>query len=175
MKIHVQHKDIADALQFNVQVNIECYNSSKNIAASVISSDKNKIDDQVLADYLAFIDEAILEIEDHDLIVLEQSKSGSSQTSRYFTLADLDQNVCGTMKFVIFLRISNHVRTDNDEVLKWIREKRNNTAEKFKVKWKVREIIVNDSRFDDYDSAVEYVGECAEKYKQSLNKHHSNT
>lgn len=154
------------SINFNIAVELICYDST--IESSVISADKAKVDPQSLADYLAFIDEAVLELEDHDLIILEKSGSKSSLTSKYFTLADLEQNVIGDMKFVIFLRISNHLPTTDEDVLDWIRKKRKDTADKLKVKWKVRNIIVNNETFDDYDSAIEYIGYCAERYQKSI-------
>lgn len=154
----------------NLDVIVELDYEVQPIAASMISADKDNIDEQTLADYNAFINEAILELEDHDLIVLETSKSKSSETSKYFTLADLEQNVLGTMKFVIFLRISNHTPTEDEDVLQWIRERRESTTRKLGVKWKVRDIRVNNETFTNYDDAVAYVGECAGKYQQSLHR-----
>lgn len=154
----------------NINIVVELDYDVQPISSSMISADKNKVDAQTLADYEAFINEAILELEDHDLIILENSESESSKTSKYFTLADLEQNVLGTMKFVIFLRISNHSPTEDEDVLKWIRERRESSTKKLGVKWKVRDIRINDETFTNYDDAVEYVGECAERYQQSLHR-----
>ena len=164
-------KRLLRGYELNISIVVELDYDTEAVAASVISSDKNKIDEQALADYEAFINEVILELEDHDLIILEKSRSKSSETSRYFTLADLEQNVLGTMKFVIFLRVSDHPSTEDEDILQWIRERRESTTKKLGVKWKVRDIRVNDNTFTNYDDAVAYVGECAKRYQQSL--HHS--
>lgn len=164
-------KRLLRGYELNISIVVELDYDTEAVAASVISSDKNKIDEQALADYEAFINEVILELEDHDLIILEKSRSKSSETSRYFTLADLEQNVLGTMKFVIFLRVSDHPSTEDEDILQWIRERRESTTKKLGVKWKVRDIRVNDNIFTNYDDAVAYVGECAKRYQQSL--HHS--
>ena len=156
--------------ELNMDIIVELDRDVEQVAASMISADRDKIDAQTLADYHAFIAEAILELEDHNLIILEKSESKTSETSKYFTLADLEQNVLGTMKFVIFLRISNHSPTEDEDVLQWIRKRRESTTRKLGVKWKVRDIRINDEIFTNYDDAVAYIGECAEKYQQSLHR-----
>lgn len=154
----------------DINIVVELDYDVQPISSSMISADKDKVDEQTLADYESFINEAILELEDHDLIILERSESESSKTSRYFTLADLEQNVLGTMKFVIFLRISNHSPTEDEDVLQWIRDRRESSTKKLGVKWKVRDIRINDEIFTNYDDAVEYIGECAERYQKSLHR-----
>ena len=161
-------KRLLHPYELSIDIIVELDYDIEAVAASVISADKDKIDEQTLADYEAFINEAILELEDHDLIILERSNIKSSETSKYFTLTDLEQNVLGTMKFVIFLCVSNHPPTEDEDVLEWIRERRESTTKKLGVKWKVRDIRVNDTTFTNYDDAVAYVGKCAERYQQSL-------
>lgn len=166
MKRVLRYPILSTDFTLSIQVELECY--AESVAASMISPNKDEVDAQALSDYYAFIDEAVLEIEDHDLIILERSDSKSSKTSRYFTIADLEQNVCGTMKFVIFLRISNHTRTEDEDILRWIRDKRDTTAEYLGVKWKVRDVLVNNVQFANYDDAVEYIGKKAAEYSQTL-------
>ena len=164
-------------LNFDIKVELYPDYTNVDIAASkgeMISDVKEEVNPQALADYLAFVDEAKSILEDYDLMILEKSNSKSSDTSKYFTLADLEQNVIGTMKFVIFLRISNHEPTDDPETLEWIRQKREHTKEKYNVKWKVRNIIVNKKEFSDYDEAIDYIEECAEKYSNTLKRRPKN-
>lgn len=160
-------------LNLDIKVELCPDYTNVDIAAAkgeMISDIKDEINPQALADYLAFIDEAKSILEDYDLMIMGKSDSKSSDTSKYFTLADLEQNVVGTMKFVIFLRISNHEPTDDPETLEWIRQKRERTKEKYGVKWKVRNIIVNKKEFSDYDEAIDYIEECAERYSNTLKR-----
>lgn len=156
--------------QLEFDITIILYPELHEIAASVISSDPEEVDDQALADYHAFILESELILEDNELMLLEKSSSKSSPTSKYYTICDLEQNIVGSMKSVIFLRISNHGATDDADIKKWIRQQREKTAANYNVKWKVREVIVNNQTFKDYDDALDYMRECAKNYSQILKK-----
>ncbi len=128
-----------------------------------------EIDQQALGDYLAFVLEALSELDDAGLEVIEQHDSKSSETSKYFTLADEGQYKNGDMKYIIYLRISDHVLNLNKDQKKILKQKRIDDSSKLKVKWKVRQIMVNNEIFSTYDEAVEYVGKKALEYKNSLN------
>lgn len=127
-----------------------------------------EIDQQALGDYLAFILEALSELDDVGLEVIEQHDSKSSETSKYFTLADEDQYKNGTMKYIIYLRISDHVPNLSIDQKKLLKQKRDDDSSKLKVKWKVRQITVNNETFSTYDEAIKYVGKKALEYKSSL-------
>lgn len=139
------------------------------------------VDEQALADYNSFIEDTKAEIEDLDLEIIDSNKSKRSYTSRYFTIVDLDQYVQHTLRYLIFLRISDHTDADFGEdqisINKAVRERRNQIKERLskeqghKVIWKVKEVIVNGSRFASYDEAIEYIRELAEQWSATLKSH----
>ena len=133
-----------------------------------IMTPEGEIDGQALGDYLFFIVQALSELDDAGLTVIEQHDSKSSETSKYFTLADEDQLKEGNMKYVIYLRISDHVPKLTPTQKKFINNKRKEDSNKLKVKWKLRQILVNKEHFLTYDEAAEYVGKKAIEYKKSL-------
>ena len=173
-----------DQFSIRVEVAVESYVDEKLIAASDIKPvrpnypEDNYIDEQALADYDSFIEESIMRIEDCDLEVLERNVSKKSVTSRYFSIVDLTQDTENTAAYMIFLRISDHIIEGDPERMKEIqrdvREHRKYYAKKYgsmqghKVTWKVRQVIVNGSRFDSYDEAIEYIAKLAEQWAELL-------
>ena len=159
--------------QFEIEVVVDFELDEEYIQSAKIRPVMTKdgqIDGQALSDYLAFIEQAESELEDVGLVIIDESDSRSSETSKYFTLADKKQYENDSMKYVIFLRISDHVPDYTEEQKRWIRQKRDDTKSKLKVKWKVRRILVNNEEFDDYDDAAEYVAKKAEEYIGTLNQ-----
>lgn len=142
------------------------------VAASKIYPVKQAglIDDQALSDYLAFIQEVISEIEDAGLVIIEERSSKSSETSKYYTLADDMQYAQNTMKYVIFLRISDHVPQLTADQQAWVNDVRNATKHKYGVKWKVRYITVNESTNYSYEEAIEEFKQRLVSFKQALSK-----
>lgn len=134
----------------------------------------NEIDEQALADYNCFIEDSKEELEDLGLEIKYSNSSNRSLTSRYFTLVDLDQDVMHTMKYMIFLRVSDHLESNSEYTDALIRDHRNASQEEVsreqghKVRWKLREIIVNDRTFTDYDSAVDYIRKKGEEWINML-------
>lgn len=168
MKIHRK-------LDFNIDIYFDLDGYTDQVAASTQSKihsihNNGKLDQNALSEYLLFIEQAQIEIEDAGLVILEHNDSKSSETSKYYTLADIDQYESGNMKYVIFLRISDHVPQLSAEQRQWIRQRREATSNHFKVKWKVRSIVVNDRTFYSYDDAIEYVASQAKQYKIALSK-----
>ena len=172
------------APQITVEVVVDRYHED-NIAASSIKPIKpnypvdDTVDEQALADYDSFIQDSIAELEDLDLEISEYNISSRSDSSRYFTIVDLTQEIEHTMKYMIFLRISDHFpidRTSEEQkrIDEGIRKYRNKTRAKFieqqghKVTWKVRQVIVNGQEFDSYDSALTRIKELAEQWAEML-------
>lgn len=141
----------------------------------------HSVDEQALADYNSFIEDCKAEIEDLDLEIIDSNKSKRSYTSRYFTIVDLDQHVQHTLRYLIFLRISDHLDAnfgdDQIAINRVIRDHRDRLKDKLskeqghRVVWKVKEVIVNGSRFTSYDEAIEYVRELAEQWSAILKSH----
>lgn len=142
------------------------------VAASKIRPVKQYglIDDQALSDYLAFVQEIISEIEDAGLVIIEERDSKSSETSKYYTLADDMQYVQNAMKYVIFLRVSDHIPQLTDAQQAWVNDVRKATKQKYKVKWKVRYITVNETTNYSYEEAIEEVKQRLVSFKQALSK-----
>lgn len=133
------------------------------------------IDEQALADYNDFIVEAVKSIENHGFTVLDVSSSNSSETSRYYTLADTRQVNENDIDLIIFLRISNHMQRITKTQKEWIEDTRNATAEKYKQPktkqrqlWAPRTILVNNNQFDTYDEAIIFVEQKADDWKRTI-------
>ena len=138
----------------------------------------NTVDEQALADYNSFIQNSIEEIEDLGLEVIEENASKKSEASRYFALIDVTQDIERTAKYLIFLRISDHYpvdrQDDNERVDDAIRYNREYLRKKYsdfqghRIKWKVRQIIVNGTTFDNYADALEEVKRLAKIWSAEL-------
>lgn len=167
-----------DTFQIIVQVVLEEQENSIQSSIEPVYPDyfKNSknIDQQAFADYDCFIKDSIEELENADLEIIERHKSDITVTSRYFTLMDLEQDVCKTAKYIIFLRISDHIYKPGEEVADSIYEHRRTLKDKIsnqqghKVIWKTREIIVNGIEYSSYQEALEAVVKLAEEWSEML-------
>lgn len=133
-----------------------------------ILTKEGEVDEQALAEYQDFILELLLELDSVGLTVINRYDSKSSETSKYFTLAEETQYMKNNMKYIIYLRVSDHVPNLTEREKKMIKQKRIGETEKLKVKWKVRSIIVNNTTFSTYEEAVEYVRTKVIEYKNTL-------
>ena len=159
-------------LPFDILVTFEVDNQFlESTPIRPIITDEGKVNDQALADYYCFILELLLELDDAGLVVIDEHNSNISETSKYYTLADEEQFKNDDMKYIIYLRVSDHVLKLTEKQKKLINQKRKEESSKLKVKWKVRNIVVNNNEFATYDEAIEYVRKKASEYKQSLNNH----
>ena len=170
--------------EITVEVNMECYQVPVAAASSIRKvrpgfPEDRSIDEQALADYMCFIQDSVEELEDLGLEIIESNTSEVSKTSRYFTLVDIEQDIEHTMKYMIFLRLSDHLLELDDEenadrVQKAVRYHRDQTklaqekVQGHRVIWKVREIIVNGERFDNYDDAIQFVRSRAAEWIELL-------
>lgn len=127
-----------------------------------------EIDSQALADYEDFIEDILAEFDYIGLEVIHEQGSNLSKTSRYYTLADAEQYKDDNMKYIIYLRVSDHIATLSPEQKKIIRQKRKDDSSRLRAKYKVRNIIVDNKTFETYDDALEYVIKKAAEYKQTL-------
>ena len=110
----------------------------------------------------------LLELDTAGLTVVNQHDSKSSKTSKYFALADETQYTNNDMKYIIYLRVSDHVPNLTDREKQIIKQKRLSETEKLHVKWKVRSIIVNNNTFITYEDAIGYVRKKVIEYKTVL-------
>ena len=72
------------------------------------------------------------------------------------------------MKYIIFLRISDHTPKLTPKQLEMIREKRTAVAKEYGVKWKLAYFLVNKNQYVDYDQAIEAIEEKAIEYMHRL-------
>lgn len=151
-------------IQVNHEVDTELL-EDKKIRPVVVNGQLN---DQALADYQDFILEMLLELDDAGLVVIDSNESKRSKTSKYFTLADEVQYANKNMKYIIFLRVSDHVADLTAEQQKLIKQQRDNASNQLHAKYKVRSILVNNIEYKTYDEAIEYVRRKAAEYKQAL-------
>ena len=165
------------------ELNIDVYFmydfENEDIAASSkikpIYIDENTIDPLALIEYQEFREDCLNELLFAGFELLESSKSESSVTSRYYTLADSKQTEQGYRSYLIFLRISDHSPQLTQEQEDWLRQKRDFQAEQYKLpkdkvrqKWKPRYITVNAETFYSYQDALEYVIKLAEQWKNQI-------
>ena len=140
-----------------------------------IYSDELELDEKALAEYDDFIDELIGEIEYQGFKLLRASESESSATSRYYTLADKNQIANKDIKFLVFLRVSDHHPKLDENQKAWVRNQREKDRERFKQpqtkasqRFKVRSLLVNGEEFESYDSAMEYAVKKLEEWHNSI-------
>ena len=136
--------------------------------ANIIKPD-GELDEQAYLDYMAFIEEAEYRMVDVGLKILQRTVSQSfPNTSHYYTLCNERQYENDTMKYIIFLRISDHTPKLTPEQIELVRKKRTNTANAYGVKWKLAYFLVNKSKFIDYDQAIEEMERLAKDYMRRL-------
>lgn len=140
-----------------------------------VYNNDEEIDEQALADYDNFIDELLGELDYNDFKLLRASESKSSATSRYYTLADEHQVDDGNIKFIIFLRVSEHHAMLDEDQREWVRKQRQKDLDTFKLpkskkkqRYKLREIIVNNDTYSSYDDAIEDAVKKIQEWKTSI-------
>ena len=168
----LNNDDKLTKLNFDILVTFEVDNQLlESTPIRPIITDEGKVNDQALSDYYCFILELLFELDDAGLVVIDEHESNYSETSKYYTLADEEQFKNDDMKYIIYLRVSDHVLKLTEKQKKLINQKRKEESSKLKVKWKVRNIVVNNNEFATYDEAIEYVRKKALEYKRALNNH----
>lgn len=164
------HASMIDEFNIDIVVHFEVIQDM--IAASEIRpilQEDGSIDDVALSEYLEFITEVLLELDDMGLEIIDYNDSKSSDTSKYYTLADREQYETDTMKYIIYLRISDYVPKLTKEQIDTIKHRRNEFAHRLKVKWKPRYITVNKDTHYSYEEALEDVIKKITDYKKMLN------
>lgn len=79
------------------------------------------------------------------------------------------------IKFLVFLRVSDHLPKLDENQKAWVRNQREKDRERFKQpqtkasqRFKVRSLLVNDEEFESYDSAMEYAVKKLEEWHNSI-------
>lgn len=141
-----------------------------------VYNENKEIDEQALADYDCFIEELLGEFEYNGLKLLRASESKSSATSRYYTLADEAQVNAKDIKYIIFLRVSEHHAALDEEQKAWVREQRRKDLEHFKQpktknkqRFKVREVLVNNETYPSYDAAIADIENKIQEWLNAVN------
>lgn len=161
-------KRIYRSLTIDVCVEFEIDSASVAAAIQPVKQDDDTIDEQALTEYDAFITQAEMYLEDAGFEIIDFDDSDASDTLRYYTLADAESHRHGTSKYVIFLRISDHVPKLRDEQYQRIKRRWRDTAATLGVKYKVRKITVNGATFYDYDSACDEILRLATDWQMLL-------
>lgn len=168
MKIYVKASVPTDVM--TITLNIDVYHEvAANIAAAFseikpVYDENGELDMQALADYDCFVEDVLGELWYYGFQIMRASESQSSKTSKYYTLANEDQVKANDIKYLIFLRISEHHSMLDEEQKAWVRKEREKDLQKFKQpatkpkqKFKVREILVDKDSYPSYDAAMEEV------------------
>ena len=167
MKLYIKSNNPSDVPSITLDIHVYLESMTSDVAAAFsnikpVYNKQKEIDEQALADYDCFIEELLGELEYHDFQILRASESKSSVTSRYYTMANADQVKAKDIKYLIFLRVSEHHSGLDEEQKAWVRNERKKDIEKYKQpttkkhqRFKVKEIIVNNESFASYDDALE--------------------
>ena len=167
MKRYIRANIPTDVPYITVDIDVIYEAVSSSVAAAFsnirpVYDENDEIDEQALADYDNFVEEVIGEMEYHDFKLLRASESKSSATSRYYTFANEHQVEAKDIKYIVFLRISEHHEMLDEDQKAWVREQRKKDLEKFKQpkskkkqKFKLKEILVNNETYTSYDEALE--------------------
>lgn len=128
--------------------------------------DGNKLTGQAFNDWESFIlnIEGLFEYYDYEIV--KESFSKVSKTSHYFYFYAKDKDGMIKVKFMYSLRVSEHDNEYANAVLKADTEivaQLNKKSKASKQKWKIKDIVVNDSKFSDYDEAYDYIDEYLER------------
>ena len=171
-------KKLVISKNLNIDIDVYFEFDGYSLVASTKIEDVYKdgeVDGLALIEYETFVEECANEIRFVGFEILDESESRSSVTSHYFTLASEDDILKDDIKYLIFLRISDHKPNLTKEQKQWIREQRDNKAEfykqpkyKDKQRWKVRQVVVNGGEFYSYDDAVKHIIKLAESWLQSI-------
>jgi hypothetical protein len=167
MKRYIRASIPTDVPYITVDIDVIYEAVSGSVAAAFsnirpVYDGNGEIDEQALADYDNFVEEVIGEMEYHDFKLLRASESKSSVTSRYYTFANEQQVEAKDIKYIVFLRISEHHAMLDEDQKAWVREQRQKDLEKFKMpktkkkqRFKLKEILVNNEVNSSYDEALE--------------------
>lgn len=181
MKIYVKSNISPDIPSVSIDIDVYLEPIVTNVAASFsdirpVYNDDGEIDEQALADYDCFIDELLGEFEYNGLKLLRASESKSSVTSKYYTLADEAQVSANDIKYIIFLRVSEHHAMLDENQKAWVRDQRQKDIEKFKLpktkskqRFKVREVLVNNETYPSYDAAITDIGNKIHEWLNAIN------
>jgi hypothetical protein len=146
-------------LKIDIEVLVSNYLDEKIVSGNA----EDKYDDQTLEEWYDFASN-IEGIIDRKFIVKNINLSKNIESlSEYidFYCKDKDGN---KKDGLVNLRLSDHKSTSN------ARRIRKNKASKIDPNYKLVSIIVNEHRFDSYDSALEYIKNLLDKLNESLNE-----
>ncbi|MCM1226177.1 MAG: hypothetical protein NC320_01970 [Clostridium sp.] len=133
----------------------------------------NRVDEQALADYDAFVDNVYAALcAFFDVVDIEESNR--SDTSWYFWLYAKNNDGDVATKFIIRLRLSDHEYPARHRVQdeKAYVEKKAQTykrpAEKKFQEWKIKNITVNGKKYSSYDEAEDAIYDELEAYSKKM-------
>lgn len=133
----------------------------------------NRVDEQALADYDAFVDNIYAALcAFFDVVNVEESNR--SDTSWYFWLYAKNKDGDVATKFIIRLRLSDHDypahHKENDEkayVERQAQTYKRPAGKKFQ-RWQIKNIVVNNTSYQDYDEALDAIYDELETYSKKM-------
>ena len=155
-----------DILNIDIEVIFELID--KSVAATTITpvlTDKDEIDVAAMSKYIEFVDAVEEIIEYYDFVELDRYRSNSKpKTSFYSIYAHRKQIEENNVPKMIRLRLSDHIQSLNDSAKQVVKDRLQAKLDEVKIpKSKIKqryipiEIVVNDTVFDTYEDALEYV------------------
>ena len=137
-----------------VYYGLEC-----DVAASIPLLKTGDVYDPLALDlYEEFIINVLAIFDAHDFEILEEHESPYSK-SNYFSLVKKSDKLSNDYKYILFVRISDHNNREETKKSKKnyyanLADKLKQPTTKSKQRWKLKEIVVNNSRYFSYEDAL---------------------
>lgn len=168
MKIYVKASE-----EFNLKLAIVVeFELISNVAAAIhsIYNKDGSIDEAALTEYDEFLINLYSVFDYNEFELIEEKQSNRSETSMYYALYDRTKSTKSDIKCIVFVRVSDHdYKEKKTKENKKITDKHrkqyfSNEAERMKQpkdkvrqKWKMRNVVVNNTKFSNYDEALDYI------------------
>ena len=156
-----------DILNIDIEVVFEMLNESVAATTTItpVLTDKDEIDVAAMSKYIEFVEAVEEIIEYYDFVELDRYRSNSKpKTSFYSIYAYKPQVDANDVPKMIRLRLSDHIQSLNDSAKQVVKDRLKAKLDEVKIpKSKIKqryipvEIVVNDTVFNTYEDALEYV------------------
>lgn len=123
-----------------------------------LQNEDGTYNEAALAEYEEFVVNALEVFDRNDFEVIEEAESDRSK-SMYFTLVKKGDQVVHDYKYILFIRISDHLLSDRSKLgrMHYYADKAQDLKQpqsKKKQVWRLKDVIVNGHVFDSYEAAL---------------------
>ena len=152
-----------DPAIMNIDVNIT-FVAEPVFATNVtpILDDQGNIDDDAMSNYQTFVENTWAMLDYYGFQMLSNTESGSyPHTSKYYWIAYASDVESGSVPLMIKLRISDHKQSFSPEFVTKLHKRDRFEADSLKLpeskkqqRYRTKEIIVNSTKYDTYEEAL---------------------